>query len=50
MLGGHQAKAMPAHILADRRMGRCEALIIGEAETRATQILGTRSAAPTCRA
>ena len=40
MLGGHQAKAMPAHILADPRMGRCEALIIGEAETRATQILG----------
>lgn len=40
MLGGHQAKAMPADILADPRMGRCEALIIGEAETRATQILG----------
>jgi anaerobic magnesium-protoporphyrin IX monomethyl ester cyclase len=40
MLGGHQAKAMPAHILADPRMGRCEALIIGEAETRTTQILG----------
>jgi anaerobic magnesium-protoporphyrin IX monomethyl ester cyclase len=40
MLGGHQAKAMPAHILADPRMGHCEALIIGEAETRATQILG----------
>jgi anaerobic magnesium-protoporphyrin IX monomethyl ester cyclase len=40
MLGGHQAKAMPAQILADPRMSRCEALIIGEAETRATQILG----------
>lgn len=40
MLGGHQAKAMPAAILADPRMHRCAALIIGEAETRATELLG----------
>jgi anaerobic magnesium-protoporphyrin IX monomethyl ester cyclase len=40
MLGGHQAKAMPAQILADPRMRRCAALIIGEAETRATELLG----------
>ncbi|MBO0802115.1 MAG: B12-binding domain-containing radical SAM protein [Nocardiopsaceae bacterium] len=40
MLGGHQAKAMPAPVLADPRMRRCAALIIGEAETRATELLG----------
>ena len=40
MLGGHQAKAMPAQILADPRMARCAALIIGEAETRVTALLG----------
>jgi anaerobic magnesium-protoporphyrin IX monomethyl ester cyclase len=39
MLGGHQAKAMPARILADPRMRRCEALVIGEAETRVTALL-----------
>lgn len=39
MLGGHQAKAMPAQILADPRMRRCAALIIGEAETRVTELL-----------
>ena len=39
MLGGHQAKAMPAQILADPRMRRCEALVIGEAETRVTELL-----------
>jgi radical SAM superfamily enzyme YgiQ (UPF0313 family) len=39
MLGGHQAKAMPARILADPRMRRCEALILGEGETRATRLL-----------
>jgi anaerobic magnesium-protoporphyrin IX monomethyl ester cyclase len=39
MLGGHQAKAMPARILADPRMRRCEALIVGEAETRAARLL-----------
>jgi radical SAM superfamily enzyme YgiQ (UPF0313 family) len=39
MLGGHQARAMPARILADPRMSRCEALILGEAETRAARLL-----------
>jgi hypothetical protein len=39
MLGGHQAKAMPARILADPRMRRCQALVIGEAETRAARLL-----------
>lgn len=39
MLGGHQAKAMPARILADPRMRRCEALVIGEGETRVTRLL-----------
>jgi anaerobic magnesium-protoporphyrin IX monomethyl ester cyclase len=42
MLGGHQAKAMPEQILADPRMRRCEALIIGEAETRAVELLSSR--------
>ncbi|MQY03588.1 B12-binding domain-containing radical SAM protein [Actinomadura macrotermitis] len=40
MLGGHQAKAMPAQILADPRMRRCEALVLGEAETRVQILLG----------
>jgi radical SAM superfamily enzyme YgiQ (UPF0313 family) len=40
MLGGHQAKAMPAEILTDPRMSRCEALVIGEAETRVVELLG----------
>jgi anaerobic magnesium-protoporphyrin IX monomethyl ester cyclase len=39
MLGGHQAKAMPAEILTDPRMRRCAALVLGEAETRATELL-----------
>jgi anaerobic magnesium-protoporphyrin IX monomethyl ester cyclase len=39
MLGGHQAKAMPAEILADPRMVRCHALVIGEAETRVAELL-----------
>lgn len=39
MLGGHQAKAMPAEILRDRRMSRCEALVIGEGETRVAALL-----------
>jgi anaerobic magnesium-protoporphyrin IX monomethyl ester cyclase len=39
MLGGHQAKAMPSEILTDPRMARCEALVIGEAETRVTALL-----------
>ncbi|MCW2943379.1 MAG: B12-binding radical protein [Actinoallomurus sp.] len=39
MAGGHQAKAMPAEILADPRMSRCEALVLGEGETRVAEIL-----------
>jgi radical SAM superfamily enzyme YgiQ (UPF0313 family) len=39
MLGGHQAKAMPRRILTDPRMSRCQALILGEAETRVTELL-----------
>ena len=39
MLGGHQAKAMPGPILMDPRMRRCEALVIGEAETRVPELL-----------
>ncbi|MGY2119500.1 B12-binding domain-containing radical SAM protein [Nocardia gipuzkoensis] len=39
MLGGHQAKAMPAPILTDPRMSRCAALVIGEAETRVVELL-----------
>jgi radical SAM superfamily enzyme YgiQ (UPF0313 family) len=39
MAGGHQAKAMPAEILTDPRMRRCEALVLGEAETRVTELL-----------
>ncbi|MER7544726.1 radical SAM protein [Spirillospora sp. NPDC127506] len=39
MLGGHQAKAMPGPILDDPRMRRCEALVLGEAETRVAALL-----------
>ena len=39
MLGGHQAKAMPAAILTDPRMTRCAALVLGEGETRVTELL-----------
>nr|WP_222869797.1 radical SAM protein [Actinomadura decatromicini] len=39
MAGGHQAKAMPAQILTDPRMRRCEALVLGEAETRVAVLL-----------
>jgi radical SAM superfamily enzyme YgiQ (UPF0313 family) len=39
MLGGHHAKAMPTEILTDPRMARCEALIVGEAETRVAALL-----------
>ncbi|MGH3377109.1 MAG: B12-binding domain-containing radical SAM protein [Actinoallomurus sp.] len=39
MAGGHQAKAMPTEILADPRMRHCEALVLGEAETRAVELL-----------
>ncbi|BDU01726.1 B12-binding domain-containing radical SAM protein [Nocardia sputorum] len=39
MLGGHQAKAMPNQILTDPRMTRCAALVVGEAETRVSELL-----------
>jgi radical SAM superfamily enzyme YgiQ (UPF0313 family) len=39
MLGGHQAKAMPTEILTDPRMARCEALVVGEGETRTVELL-----------
>ncbi|WP_433270783.1 B12-binding domain-containing radical SAM protein [Actinosynnema sp. CS-041913] len=39
MLGGHQARAMPEHILADPRMSRCAALVVGEGETRVAALL-----------
>jgi radical SAM superfamily enzyme YgiQ (UPF0313 family) len=39
MLGGHQAKAMPTEILTDPRMSRCEALVLGEGETRVASLL-----------
>lgn len=44
MLGGHQAKAMPAEILSDRRMARCAALILGEGETRVAALLADHRA------
>lgn len=49
MLGGHHAKAMPARILADDRMHRCQAMVLGEAETRVAELLsdvGRREALP----
>lgn len=39
MAGGHHAKAMPTTILTDPRMRRCEALILGEGETRVAELL-----------
>jgi anaerobic magnesium-protoporphyrin IX monomethyl ester cyclase len=39
MVGGHQAKAMPAEIIADPRFARLEALVIGEGETRVAALL-----------
>lgn len=39
MLGGHQAKAMPHAILADVRLPRIDALLLGEADTRVAALL-----------
>ncbi len=39
MLGGHQAKAMPADILTDQRMRNTAALVLGEGETRVVELL-----------
>lgn len=42
MLGGHQAKAMPIETLTDPRFTRCEALVLGEGETRVAELLKDR--------
>lgn len=42
MLGGHQAKAMPTETLTDLRFARCEALVLGEGETRVAELLKDR--------
>lgn len=39
MVGGHQAKAMPAEVIGDPRFARLEALVIGEGETRVAKLL-----------
>jgi radical SAM superfamily enzyme YgiQ (UPF0313 family) len=39
MAGGHQAKALPHHILTDPRFVNLEALILGEAELRVAALL-----------
>ncbi|GLY96557.1 radical SAM protein [Actinoplanes sp. NBRC 103695] len=39
MLGGHEAKAMPAEILTDPRMRNTAALVLGEGETRVVELL-----------
>ncbi|AUS79817.1 B12-binding domain-containing radical SAM protein [Actinoalloteichus sp. AHMU CJ021] len=44
MLGGHQAKAMPTEILNDPRMAGCEALVLGEGETRVAALLADQGA------
>ncbi|MFC4035675.1 B12-binding domain-containing radical SAM protein [Streptomyces polygonati] len=40
MVGGHHAKAAPETVLADPRMRRLMALVVGEGETRVTALLG----------
>jgi anaerobic magnesium-protoporphyrin IX monomethyl ester cyclase len=42
MVGGHQAKAMPTETLADPRFARCEALVLGEGESRVAELLKDR--------
>ncbi|WP_131770314.1 B12-binding domain-containing radical SAM protein [Candidatus Protofrankia californiensis] len=42
MVGGHQAKAMPTETLSDPRFARCEALVLGEGETRVAELLKDR--------
>ncbi|WNI20308.1 B12-binding domain-containing radical SAM protein [Actinacidiphila sp. ITFR-21] len=39
MVGGHHAKAAPETVLADPRMSRLAALVVGEGETRVTALL-----------
>jgi radical SAM superfamily enzyme YgiQ (UPF0313 family) len=42
MVGGHQAKAMPTETLTDPRFAHCEALVLGEGETRVVELLKDR--------
>ncbi len=44
MLGGHQAKAMPFEILADARINRVDALVLGEGDHRVAALLEDGSA------
>lgn len=44
ILGGHHAKAMPTEIITDPRMARCEALVLGEGETRVAELLADHRA------
>ncbi|SKI12421.1 B12-binding domain-containing radical SAM protein [Mycobacteroides abscessus] len=39
LVGGHHARALPERILRDPRMQRCQALVIGEAELRVSELL-----------
>jgi len=39
MVGGHQAKAMPAEILRDKRIPRIDAMVLGEGEFRVERLL-----------
>lgn len=39
LVGGHHARAMPARVLDDPRMGNLRALVIGEGETRVAALL-----------
>ncbi|MEU3982788.1 radical SAM protein [Streptomyces sp. NPDC026672] len=39
MVGGHHAKAMPERVLADPRMARLRALVLGEGEPRVAALL-----------
>ncbi|MFF5129968.1 B12-binding domain-containing radical SAM protein [Streptomyces syringium] len=43
MVGGHHAKAMPQRILADPRLARTSALVLGEGETRVAALLDDES-------
>lgn len=42
MVGGHQAKAMPAEIVTDSRFARLDAVVLGEGETRVATLLADK--------
>jgi anaerobic magnesium-protoporphyrin IX monomethyl ester cyclase len=44
MLGGHQAKAMPQEILSNAAIPRVDALVLGEGDTRVTELLKDETA------